>query len=388
MKWLSLALLAGLFAASPFLSSRALGTSEAYNYSLSVADAVTQWRSGQFPVLVGQSEFAFNGRIHPLRTAPYMAHVAGVLDLVTFRQLGFWSLQNLTLALSLIGGALTCFWALRQTTPAGPETAAALSAVYILSPAVLAAAYGMDLYMTVMTVPFVPLVIAANVASLAGHRAKVLFPLTVTLAICWWAHPPVALWLSIITVILQLIAAGRDRIGWREWPALAGAAGVFLVLAGYVFVSALAIAPSHDITRHNDVSGLLTEVSRNFGASLRPISAHADQLGDFQLGYVGWALALGGLGLAVWRRHWVALCLLGTAALLFTLTAPVPGLNRWLWEHVPGTIFYLTSRGIPRDEAERLIVSGFFQEVLDRVKIDEVREGAEQAIQDELERSG
>jgi Fe-S cluster assembly protein SufD len=49
-------------------------------------------------------------------------------------------------------------------------------------------------------------------------------------------------------------------------------------------------------------------------------------------------------------------------------------------------IFYLTSRGIPRDEAERLIVSGFFQEVLDRVKIDEVREGAEEAIQDELAR--
>jgi Fe-S cluster assembly protein SufD len=47
-------------------------------------------------------------------------------------------------------------------------------------------------------------------------------------------------------------------------------------------------------------------------------------------------------------------------------------------------IFYLMSRGIPRTEAERLIVSGFFQEVLDRVKIDEVREGAEKAIQDEL----
>ncbi|HWL91680.1 MAG TPA: Fe-S cluster assembly protein SufD [Actinomycetota bacterium] len=47
-------------------------------------------------------------------------------------------------------------------------------------------------------------------------------------------------------------------------------------------------------------------------------------------------------------------------------------------------IFYLMSRGIPGAEAERLIVSGFFQEVLDRVKIDEVREGAEKAIQDEL----
>ena len=50
-------------------------------------------------------------------------------------------------------------------------------------------------------------------------------------------------------------------------------------------------------------------------------------------------------------------------------------------------IFYLTSRGIPPEDAERLIVSGFFQEVLDRVAIDEVREGAEQAIQDELARS-
>ena len=50
------------------------------------------------------------------------------------------------------------------------------------------------------------------------------------------------------------------------------------------------------------------------------------------------------------------------------------------------TIFYLQSRGIPRNEAERLIVTGFFQEVLDRVTIAEVREGAETAIADELGR--
>ena len=33
-------------------------------------------------------------------------------------------------------------------------------------------------------------------------------------------------------------------------------------------------------------------------------------------------------------------------------------------------------------------MSGFFQEVLDRVQIDEVREGAERAIQDELDQAG
>ncbi len=49
-------------------------------------------------------------------------------------------------------------------------------------------------------------------------------------------------------------------------------------------------------------------------------------------------------------------------------------------------IFYLQSRGIEHAEAERLIVTGFFQEVLDRVRIEEVREGAEAAIDAELER--
>ena len=48
------------------------------------------------------------------------------------------------------------------------------------------------------------------------------------------------------------------------------------------------------------------------------------------------------------------------------------------------TLFYLESRGIPRAEAERLIVTGFFQEVLDRVALQEVRRNAELAIQEEL----
>jgi Fe-S cluster assembly protein SufD len=49
-------------------------------------------------------------------------------------------------------------------------------------------------------------------------------------------------------------------------------------------------------------------------------------------------------------------------------------------------LFYLETRGIPRADAERLIITGFFQEVLDRVRIDEVREGAEAAIVAELDR--
>lgn len=49
-------------------------------------------------------------------------------------------------------------------------------------------------------------------------------------------------------------------------------------------------------------------------------------------------------------------------------------------------LFYLQSRGIPRVEAERLIVKGFFQEVLDRVGLEEVRESVDRAIDNEIRR--
>lgn len=50
------------------------------------------------------------------------------------------------------------------------------------------------------------------------------------------------------------------------------------------------------------------------------------------------------------------------------------------------TLFYLQSRGISREEAERLIVLGFFQEVLDRIPLEEVRQGVAAAIERELSR--
>jgi Fe-S cluster assembly protein SufD len=50
-------------------------------------------------------------------------------------------------------------------------------------------------------------------------------------------------------------------------------------------------------------------------------------------------------------------------------------------------LFYLMSRGIPRDEAEKLIVFGFFNEVLERITLEEVRTSASRAIEAELERA-
>jgi Fe-S cluster assembly protein SufD len=51
----------------------------------------------------------------------------------------------------------------------------------------------------------------------------------------------------------------------------------------------------------------------------------------------------------------------------------------------PEAVFYLESRGVAPREAERLIVKAFFAEVLDRVRVPEVRATLEDAVERELQ---
>jgi Fe-S cluster assembly protein SufD len=47
-------------------------------------------------------------------------------------------------------------------------------------------------------------------------------------------------------------------------------------------------------------------------------------------------------------------------------------------------LFYLKSRGIPQADAERLVVEGFFDPIMQRIPFEGVRERFQQAIQDKL----
>jgi Fe-S cluster assembly protein SufD len=50
-------------------------------------------------------------------------------------------------------------------------------------------------------------------------------------------------------------------------------------------------------------------------------------------------------------------------------------------------LFYLMARGLPRAEAERLIVRGFFTDVLDRIALDPVREALGEALEARIPRA-
>jgi Fe-S cluster assembly protein SufD len=51
-------------------------------------------------------------------------------------------------------------------------------------------------------------------------------------------------------------------------------------------------------------------------------------------------------------------------------------------------LFYLQARGIPEDSARRLVVRGFFHELLMKIDVPEIRERLEAAIEEELEAVG
>jgi hypothetical protein len=347
----------GLFAAFPFLTDRMVGTGEAYNYSLSVADAVTQMRAGVFPPLAGQTPYAYNGRVHPLRNAPYLHYLAYALDVVSLRRLPLWRLQTASLALSLVCAVFACYVGLRWGTGCPRLPAFLLAAVYGLSPALLGAAYSFDLYMTVHVAVFVPLAIAACMRGCMKPSFSADAWLAAAVAAAWLAHPPVAIWLTAGVILVRLVAF----LSAPSWSAAARAACATVLAAGlacFVFVSTASLGFHLSAFSGDEIwHGISVEIMKNlrsaFPACLLPVSRGASSVGDLQLGYVPWIL-LGSSAVGMFRAGWrrgaeraqmraAAPASLAVAALLLALVIPVPGLTHLLWYRMPAGVLSVTS---------------------------------------------
>jgi hypothetical protein len=339
----------GLGAAAPFLTSRGLGTSDSVNYSNSVADSVTQLRAGVFPVYVGQSDYAFNGRVHPLRTAPYFTYGTGLLDVLARHRLTFWELQNLLMAGSLVGAAFSAYLCLRKLETVGPWTAWLLAVAYLSAPGLLAAAYGMDLYMTVNTAPFLPIALLGLVRTFDDRTFGHVGLFAVGLAACWLAHPPVAAWLSLGSGIVLVIGLIVHPPRWRDLAVVPAGILFWAALSAYGFVSSGTIDPnlisSHYAPAGPGFAGTVASMTGNaWRGSLLPVSRNANALSDFQLGYALWLLLLLGAGMALRRRGAGVARALGAMILFYLLAlTPVPWLHRKLWEYLPASIATMTN---------------------------------------------
>jgi len=345
LRWLVLAGV-GTWLLLPFFTRQLIGAGDAVWYANMLGDFVTQWRAGIFPVFVGQTDYAFNGAVYPLRVAPLYQHLAGAIDLLTARRLGIYALQHACVIVCGFTGIFSAYATLVSLAPDRRWTAAALAILYLSCPGLLGTIYTQDLYMTWMAVPFVPVAVYGLARSFLRDDLRAQVCLASGLAALWFAHAPVALWLTMICAVGQgLRLALWHRNGAAMKRVLAGGA-IFIGLAHYPFVSLarLETAPGKSsVTASLDEPERIGQSVRSvFPAMLLPVSKHARALSDLQLGYGGWALAFL-IGLTLGKRESRAQrFLFGAALFLLLLLLPIPGLNEGLWRVVPDQIVRIT----------------------------------------------
>lgn len=345
-EFLRLALLAAaaLLVAQPYFSPRLIGAGDALWYHHLLADAVTQFRAGVFPVFVGQSDYSFNGAVYPLRAAPYYQYFAGGLDLITGRTLSFFALQHLTAILSFVGGIIGAYFALVWVAPERRWTAAILATLYVLCPGVAGLFYAQDLYMSGMTLPWVPLACAALLRSFDDDSSTPLIVLAVSLAALWWAHSPIALWVTLVATVVQLAAfsCSSEKKSALRRCVIGGA--LFALLAAYPIISVFLLrTPGETIVPYvMDRTELLREVRATFPASILPLNPAAASLTHLQLGYGLWVILFVATAACFRFRRVGVVLLISAAFLLLTLVFPVPGITHALWFSFPETLVGMT----------------------------------------------
>ncbi len=282
----------------PLFTDLLVGGTDARWYSSMLGDFIAQLRAGVFPVFVGQGELAWNGGVHPFRSAPAYMHVAGIWDLLTLHALGTCALQHLAAITGALVSGLGMYAAGVALAPRFRWEVVGVALLYLGAPAALMALYHADAYMTWMAAAVLPLAFYGNARVLLAADGRGYVPLAVGLALVWTCHPPIAMLATMATLLLQ----GGGLLLGDVTPARLRAATVgaliFLGLAAYYFIGMSELPSREPVSLRNDI---------------------------FQLGGITFWLA--GFGGAVLRRRgwWWLLLLAPGGWLLWIGRAP------WLW---------------------------------------------------------
>jgi hypothetical protein len=336
------ATLAGLLALTGFLHNGIIGGGDGAWYTAVVADYLQQWRTGHWPVFVGQTRFAAIGTVIPLRVAPYLQHFTLLLDFATGRTLTPYLLLNLAVALSGAAGGLSAYLCLRSILPSRRLEALLLAVLYIWCPGVIGLPYTGQLFMSAMTMPYLPIVFTGIVRIFQRDDFSGWAMASGGCAACWMAHSPIGIWVS-ISVAGALVARWACGLGWtrRELGRVCAGALLFAGMCGYVFVSVATLAAEKDSDLPSEA---VVENLRNFYPGLLlPVSHMAGQVTDLQ---IGWSLLVAlVISCAVaWKvRSPAGRALSAIAVLLLCLSLPVPGVSRWLWRMVPQAVVTATN---------------------------------------------
>ena len=346
LRWWGLAAICG-WLIQPYATPYLVGGGDAHHYAQQLADAAAQMRAGNFELFVGQSAYAFNGDIHPLRTAPYFSYVGGVLSLIAGDALPPTAAQNLLIVLSLgmaVGGL---YLLLIRLKPKAAWPAFVLTAAFASSPGVLAMIYSGDMVASWLTLPWLPIVFYAIIRLWdESDQITWLLMLAAALAMIWLAHAPIAFWTTVFVALSQgtrlLVQARAARSFWL----LSACAALCLLLCSYVFISVGSLDFPNDPNLVSFVrqGGMLAILKSGWSGLGRPIDPAGENLiRNLQLSPALWLAAI--LGLASIRRYrWVTGILIAGAIGMLALLNPWAALAGRVWSIMPEAIIGFTDK--------------------------------------------
>ena len=361
LRWMTLAT-GGVVLLHPFLIPSLHGTGDALWYGTMLADMMAQIQAGVFPVFSGQSIYQFNGSIYPLRVAPAFHHAGALVDVLTGFTLGpVAALNALLFSTGMIALAFT-YLCLRALLPTARWIGCGLAILYVSCPGTLGLAFNTDLFMSWMTVPWLPVVLLGSLASFQRTGYRPLLALAGGLGMLWWGHTPIALWTTILAAAVQVVRIARDRKQLKnEIKPLLAAAALFAALVAYPVGSVLLYPPESGVNAAGFQAAYASTIA-HFLAEVRPavflpLSENGRALGDFQLGYALWIGLAIGLGFA-WRRRTLGILatLLAAAVLAVLLNTPAI-FSTLLWSGVPAFVRNTTGNWVMN--RLYLIQSGF-----------------------------
>jgi hypothetical protein len=338
LRWLGL-LLVWAWSLRGFFSVVLHGAGDALWYGMMLADMLEQVRAGVFPVFVGQTEYQFNGAIYPVRVAPAFHYLGALTDALTFGTLNLFGVQNALIAGQGLAALLMCYVAAGRMAGSSRWIAWVAAVLFLTCPGTLGIAYNSDLYMSWMTVPFIPIAIYSLVRWLEGEP-KAAIALGASLGWMWWGHSPIALWMTLFAgtgAVVGVIV--RRACNTRELMGVFGGAGMFAAIAAYPVASVLCFPPESGMKTaafQEAIARTFMPILREvFPRTLLPVSPVGRSLSDFQLGYSLWLVLLLAAAVALLKGKLALRVLTVFAVFLAVLLLPIPGVTLFLWETIP-----------------------------------------------------
>jgi hypothetical protein len=226
---------------SPFLTSHTVGGVDARWYAFMMRGFTDQIGGGHFPLPVGEGPFAWNGGVHPFRSAPIFLLLGGVWKILALGSLGTFTLVHAVLVTCAVAGTLGFYAASSKLMPANHWRAAGVSLLYLCAPSWLAVVFKWDAYMSYVAFAAMPLALYGNALTVMKPDGRGFLILGAGLALIWMCHPPIAFLTTMATLVVQTGRAVAH--GFASWKKMLAGAALFGVLAAYYFVSMSELPP-------------------------------------------------------------------------------------------------------------------------------------------------